>query len=102
MIIQKNDLQIAKIKRIKYGSYTPGIMTQCDFSEAEPDKIIMKQYFLHKKKLVQEKQLELKQKLVQIQEVVQNKDKVKQLDVGKNKDVQVFDKSQLIKNKLIK
>lgn len=102
MIIQKNDLQIAKIKRTRYGSYTTGILKQGDFSQVEPDKLIMKQYFSIKKKLIQEKQVELKDKMLKLQEVVDHKKGTIKLEGKTDRDIKMFDKSQLVKNKLIK
>ena len=101
MIIQKNDLQIAKIKRLKIGNYTVGVMKQGDFSQIEPDKTIMKEYFVYKKKLIKEKQLEISDKVLNLQNSLEDHIENKEISDNRSKDIKTFDHSDLIKNKLI-
>lgn len=102
MIIQKNDLQISRIKRVKYGSYSVGVMKQGDFEQVEPDKLIMKEYFTYKKKLIKDKQGEIKEKVKLLQEHVESRNEVMMLGEEKARDVKMFDRTQLIKNLLSK
>jgi len=103
MIMQKNDLQIARIKRVRFGSYTLGELSQGDFAQADPDKAIMKEYFAYKKKLIREKQSELKDKMLSIQESMLEKggSDVKAIGREYTRDIKTLDKSKLVKNKLI-
>lgn len=66
MIFQKNDLLISKIKRVKYGPYTQGILKQGDFFQTEFEPNLHKKFFLHRRNKIKEskKMIEYKVKMI--------------------------------------
>lgn len=90
MILQKNDLQISTIRRIKYGPYTVGTLHPGQISEADIDSKIKTMFFIYKKRKIQEKQKEIAHKIELISTT-----EPKKFDILENNKL-------LIQNKLIK
>lgn len=66
MILQKNDLQVSSIRRVKYGPYTVGTLKPGQISEADVDSKIKSMFFWHKKKILKETQKEMAKKIEMI------------------------------------
>lgn len=66
MILQKNDLLISRIRRVRFGPYTTGTLKPGQISEADIDHKIKTFYFHHKKRQLKEKQAEMSKKWEEI------------------------------------
>lgn len=66
MILQKNDLLVSRIRRVRFGPYTVGTLHPGHLSEADIDQRIKTFFFYHKKKQLREKQAEMTRKWEQI------------------------------------
>ena len=66
MIIQKNDLQISSIRRIKFGPYTVGTLKPGQISETDFSEGLKMIYFKHQKKQIKQQQADLSRKLEMI------------------------------------
>lgn len=80
MILQKNDLLISKIKRVKYGPYTQGILKQGDFFETEFEPNLHKKFFLLKRDKIRESRKIIKDKVKMISNLKSKDDDILKLN----------------------
>ena len=97
LILQKNDLSIAKCTRKKWGKYTLASMKQGEFEQVEADVVIAKGYFKYKKEMIKNKQAEIKERVILANERFEKP----QLIGKKEKDVEQLDLDKLLKNRLL-
>ncbi len=80
MILQKNDLLISQIKRIRYGPYTEGVLKQGDISEADLEPKIKTTFFQKRKKQLSEYSKNLEKKVEKIYQLKQKQNEVLNLN----------------------